>query len=453
MKKSKISFIKHGFFTQQTEGLGDYSFKENDFDLNQLKTEYSSLHQLFMANKQYWIKKPQTVAYLYYLGDLLFYYYQNDYVSADLQKAREHKEELTQFINEHFSAKDRKSIYKTAKKLKNNKPDPEPPFIKITTLRRHITTLNANRSHWGYSRGLANHAINYLLNNSWINKIINESNGILGNEYISAELVNILNKSRQPLAILGIILHTLRFSIHLSLIIKHSLQAATNPELSAQKVLIQELEKRGFIMANDLVWATVNLLITFNTFFRISASAISPIIVTFLIFDSLLLMSQLITETLRYDKRIQELRDQDKEAKGLEHTVIMRQIDLLNDEWTAQCTYYLINIFAANLLVICFTISMLFTGPLLLAGLAFFSSIGNALYNTSEEFKKYQKARISLQRENTNGLILDDEHHQKLMQVLQLEYTKASTEFWTSLAYTTGGTAFFITAAVISAWV
>ncbi|MGL5743200.1 MAG: hypothetical protein ACRCXC_12035 [Legionella sp.] len=51
--------------------------------------------------------------------------------------------------------------------------------------------------------------------------------------------------------------------------IKHIIQAALNEELSTKKVLQQELEKRGFTMASDLVWAVVvGLLTTYSDFFR-----------------------------------------------------------------------------------------------------------------------------------------------------------------------------------------
>ncbi|MGL5743199.1 MAG: hypothetical protein ACRCXC_12030 [Legionella sp.] len=81
---------------------------------------------------------------------------------------------------------------------------------------------------------------------------------------------------------------------------------------------------------------------------------------------------------------------------------------------------------------------MLCTGPLALAGLAFFSMLGNALYNTSEEYKKYKKSQIAVRREQKNGELIDDEHHQKLLEVLHEEYEQNYVQFWTSLAFNVG---------------
>ena len=85
-----------------------------------------------------------------------------------------------------------------------------------------------------------------------------------------------------------------------------------------------------------------------------------------------------------------------------------------------------------------------------MAGLALLSLLGNALYNTAEEYKKYQKSAIAVRRELTNGTILDDEHHRQLLSVLNEKCDKSYQDFWKSLAFNVGGIAFIITAAVAS---
>lgn len=179
---------------------------------------------------------------------------------------------------------------------------------------------------------------------------------------------------------------------------KHIVQFSINEELSSKKVLKQEMEKRGFTMASDL----------------------------------------------------QELHAQYKDATVFEKAIIQRQIDFLNDEWQAQCTYFAINILGANVIAVSFAISMLCTGPLALAGLAFFSLLGNALYNASEEYKKYQKSKIAVRRELSNGEILKDEHHYELLNVLNEECSQNYSQFWNTLAFNVGGITFIITAAAAS---
>jgi hypothetical protein len=449
MKKSRISLIKHGFFDESLKKIDGFSFKEDDFNLAQLQSELSSLYQLFISNKKYWLKNSKIVSYMYYLCNLMIRYFQYDYVNADLQKLEEKRKEIEEFIKENFSKIEQDSINTLSHSLKDNTVDDTPSFVSISKVRKHISMLNTDRSHWGYSRALANHAIIYL-QNSGVSEFINTGNEVRGNQGISTDILNLLNKSREPLTIMGITLYMLRFLINLMMMLKHIIQAAINKELSSKKVLQQEIEKRGFTMANDIVWATVNLLTTYNNFFHISALAVSPIIVSFLTFDALLFIAQWSFEAIKYNKRLQELLEQKIEATVLEQAVIQRQVDLLNDEWEVQCAFYLINFLAATILVISFGISMLCSGALALAGLAFFSSLGNALYNATDEFKKYQQAKISVQREQSNGQILNDLHHQKLIKDLNRECCQAYTDFWNTLAYKIGGTAFIITATVVS---
>ena len=445
MRKSKIGLIKHSFFDNSLKGKAYFSFIEDDFDLDLVQGECSSLYKLFISNKEYWLKDRKLLSYMYYLCNLLIRYYQHDYVSADLKKLQDRKKEIEAFIKEHFSQEEQELIHQYSTKVLGYTSS----FISISTVRKHISTLNTNRSHWGYSRALANHAITYLQNNCPFASI-HIGNEALDNQCVSADIINLLNQSREPLIVLGITLYSLRFVINFVLVLKHVINAALSKELSSKKVLKQEMEKRGFTMANDLAWAVANLLTNYRVLFHIAASAVSPIIGSFLAFDAIVFIGQWSTEATKYNKRLQELITQEKDATVQERALIKRQIDILNDEWEVQKAYYLINILAASMIVISFGISILCTGGLALVGLAFFSSLGNALYNTLDEFNKYQQAKIAIQRELSNGSILNDAHHQELIQKLNNECSEAATEFWKYLAFNIGGTAFIITAAVVS---
>ncbi|MCL9684988.1 hypothetical protein [Legionella maioricensis] len=449
MRKSKINLIKQGFFNRSIKEKNDFSFVEEDFDLNLIQFEFSSLWQLFIANKQLWLKNRAVVSYMYYLCNLMILYYQYDYVRADLEKLKQKRQAIELFISENFPMEEQELINKFSNELKTSIRNDTPAVLSISKIRGHISILNANRSHWGYSRALANHAIIYLQKNCR-SSLTNEAYEVIGSQCVSTEIIELLNKSREPLVVMGIILYELRFFINLVLIMKHLVQAAINKELSAKKVLKQEIEKRGFTMISDMTWGIVNLLTTYNNFFHISALAVPPIIVSFLAFDAVIFIAQWATDTAKYNKQLQELVAQKNEATAFEQVIINRQIDLLNDEWEAQNAYYLINFFAASILVISFGFSMVCSGPLVLAGLAFFSMMGNALYNASEEYKKYQQSRIAIRRELSNGIILNDDHHHKLMAKLNEESGQTSTDFWKALIYNIGGTAFIITAAVIS---
>ncbi|CEG58696.1 hypothetical protein [Legionella fallonii] len=423
----------------------DFSlFKEDDFDLDYLQAEFSSLYQLFISNKHLWVKKEDLVAYMYYLCNLMILYYQYDYVSADLQKLEEKRKAIENFIETSFSKQAQEAIYQLSKELKDRSSISTPSSISIAQIRQYISILNTNRSQWGYSRALASHAIVYIQNNCGTHT------DTTGGQCVSTEIISFLDKTREPMAVLGIALFGLRFLINLVLLLKHIIQAAISKELSVKKVLTHEMDKRGFTMSSDFVWATVTLLTTYNIYFQIPTAAISPIVLSFLVFDSLLLITQWAVETAKYNKRLEELMNQEQNAASLEKATIKRQIDLLNDEWETQCAYYLINILAANIIFIAFGVSMFCSGGFILAGMAFLSMLGNALYNTAEEFKKYQQAQIAIRREQANGALLNDEHHQQLMSKLYEQCNQASIEFWKTLAFNVGATAFIITATVIS---
>ena len=120
----------------------------------------------------------------------------------------------------------------------------------------------------------------------------------------------------------------------------------------------------------------------------------------------------------------------------------------MHDKWDVESAYYKINILAAAFIIIGFGVSLLCSGPLILASLALLSSLGNALYNTTDEFKKYQQTHIAFEREKSKGLTNDI--NQLVIDNLNEEYRTACFDFWKSLALTTVGTAFIITVAAFS---
>ncbi|KTD10917.1 coiled-coil protein [Legionella gratiana] len=451
MRKSQISLIKHAFFNNSYK-KSNFSFKEDEFSLEQLRKEFFLLYQVVLSNKSYWLKDNEAVFYLLFLCDVLILYYQNDYVSSDLQKLKQLRKEIEALFAEDLVKKEKiRDQFPDflLNELRINVQNFLSIFMSISELRKCVGNLNTNRSRFTYGRGLAKYLIIYLQKSS-VADLVQEVNQILGNPYSFNEGMDFLNKSSEVITNLGIALYAFRFILNLILMIKHVIQAALREELLVNKVLQQEMAKRGFVMASDLVWATVGLLTTYTNFFHIAQSFVSPIVVTFLIFDSLLLLTQWVFEANQHSERLQELQAQQKDATSFEYAVIQRQIDVLNDEWEAQCSYFAINILAANIIATSFAISMLCTGPLALAGLAFFSLLGNALYNASEEYKNYQKAKRTVQRELVNGALLNDEHHQQLISVLNKECAQSYQQFWKTVAFNVGGMAFIITAAAAS---
>ncbi|WP_051131814.1 hypothetical protein [Legionella tunisiensis] len=183
--------------------------------------------------------------------------------------------------------------------------------MSTSKLREHISSLNTNRTHWNYSRALASSAILYLQNIGFP-EFIKSLNAKLGNTYTPDEFVSLLDQSRETLRALSVGIYGLRLMINLVTMTKHIIQATANDKLSAEKVAVQEIEKRGFTMLNDAVWGTANLLTNYNDYFQISAATASQLTVAFLAFDIALLVGRWSYEAYQYQNRVLELNAQIK---------------------------------------------------------------------------------------------------------------------------------------------
>ncbi|WED44577.1 hypothetical protein [Legionella cardiaca] len=400
------------------------------------------------------MKKDSEIAlYINKLCDLLIQYYQCDYVTEELNKLLEKKKEIENFFTKNILKEIEESPRKFSSflldEIKNHLP--KPPSIKSSSkIRGQVSALITNRSYWNYSRTFANYLIIYFRENGFYD-FIKEYNEKIGLYYTPDDLIKVLEQPQDILRALGVGLYAVRFMINFFTILKHVVQAAMNKKLSSKKVLVQELEKRAYIMTNDMIWGTVSLLSNYNKFFNLTSLTVAQLNLTFLGVDVALFIIRWLYENRQYEQHINELLLQKNNlASPLEWAVIDRQLDILQDEREVQCAYYVINIVAANLLVLAYAASLLLSGPLALACLASASMLGNALYNSCEEYKKYKQASIAVKRETANGKILDDKHHHDLLKELTEECAQAHSDYWKTLIYNTTATAFIITAAAIS---
>ena len=247
--KLTIGSIKHSFFNDSVSKK-TLLFNHSSFDFDQLKNEYGILYQLFSSQDELF-KNPEVMSYLYYLNNLMSFYYQCDYVREDVKKLVAQRLMIERFISQEYDQEVQKLINKASASLKDIIRANYSNLPNMSVFRKYVGLTNSKRSYWGYSRSLANHSILFL-------QTICMS--------VSQEFINLLEQSRQPLIILGIGLYLLRFFIHFLMMMKHILYAAVSEDLSVKKVLKQEMDKRFFTMASDLVWGLVNLLTNYNIF-------------------------------------------------------------------------------------------------------------------------------------------------------------------------------------------
>lgn len=393
------------------------------------------------------------MAYLLFLSRLLIAYYQKDYVRTTLTVLRQQQVEIRASMLEKLAKKEQKAIDNffifLYAQVKKNTQEYATSCARITEIRKCIEKLNIRRAQFNTSRTLAAYLITYLQKSTFC-QITQGINEFLGTQFNDNDGLKLLNASKAVLAPVGIVLTALRLLINLALLCKHVIHAASDKDLSVHKVICHEMEKRALSIEGDLVGVTVSLITTYNKYFHLANSALAPIIACSLTLDILIFSVLWFLERKKYKRQRDELMEQKKEASAEELFLIERQLDLLQDEWIVTCSYFKISYMAATLLLVSFVGSILCPASMVLVGTAILGMLGNALYNTTQEFKKYHQGKVAVERELANGLILNDAHHQELLNTLQQESEQNYIQFCKKLTFNFGGAAFIITAVVFS---
>ncbi|MDX1837033.1 hypothetical protein DIZ81_05005 [Legionella taurinensis] len=411
---SRIGLIRQGFFNPSLKASHPPPFSFiDDFNLNQLRFEFSSLYSLFIANQSLMKNHQEVVFYLDYLSQMLMDYYTVDYVADELEKIRLKKQTITRFIQDDFV-------------LEKTPEDPEirgdqsplSPWLtlKKTTVsvgktvkssarvRSYVARLIAARSYWNTSRSLANQVIRLAVA-SGVSAEFMRFNQALGVYCGVSEVMQVLDQMQGVLRVSSVALNGLRLLINTSTFLKHLIHAASNDNLSLKKVFLQEIEKRIYTLMDDSMWTSVNFINNYRELVNLSAPAAARLSLIFLGMDAVMLLVSWLIEMKNYCQRLQELKSKKKEEiTAWEAALIHRQINLLADEWQVQCDYHVFNLVAAILLCTVFAMTLLTVNPVLLGALALLSMVGNAMYNSANEFKQYRQAASRVTREKSNRL-------------------------------------------------
>ncbi|MBN9230745.1 MAG: hypothetical protein J0I93_07815 [Legionella sp.] len=431
--------MKHSFFNKKQPSSPLQTFHEKEFDLEILLFEYESLSLLFRINPQNSFFEKYALNDLRLLTSLLICYYQQDYVRQDLKRLYAQAEELTKIGPAHTEIiYDRDALHDSC-------------FLDgIVQLRKLLDEVSIKRSHFSYSRALVTFMLEHLQRSKY-SDMIKELNRMFGTSSRYIEGINFLNKSREFTGILGVLLFSIRFIINIVLLLKHWFKALTNPYLSASKVLNQELKKRGFLLLNDFAWATMSILSIFHQQLHLSTLALSPLLATFLIFDIASLLVQWYADFSRNKKIMKNLQQQIGFATAEEKIIIEQQINILQDQWHAENSYYIINIIASKIIALSLIFSFFCTTSIVLATLALCSTIASALYNTAKDYKKFRRSELALHAIERNLTQNATRAQLNLRDELQEETQLLQGQFWKKLALNTCGMA-FILAASIACW-
>ncbi len=430
-----INLIKQGFFDKSVNSAHSFSFKDQDFDLNQLNFEFLTVYQLIDLNKNSLQKDCEIVLYLQWLCNLLIYYYQCDYVANDLKNLREKKQKIDSFIANNLPFEPLDFSYFLQNKIKKETVEFMISFKSSSKIRAIISSLMTNRTYWNYSRSFAKILTLYLLQSS-LSILLLKINQFIG-LYCSPEyFLKLVELPKEILRISSFSLNLLRLVLNLLMAIKHIFNALISPELSAKKVLIQELEKRAYLLANDTLWGIVNSLSSYYQLLGISLAIITYLNLAAYSVDLLLFAAKLIYEKYVYNQRVNELNLQKMEAQSpLQLALINRQIDILKDEWEVNCYYFLFNITAALLFIFVVTATLLWSGPFFLLAIAGLNMLGNALYNSCEEFKRYKQDSIAVQRELLNQDSEDTDYKKAILNELNNRTQKSQNDFLKTLVF------------------
>lgn len=194
-----------------------------------------------------------------------------------------------------------------------------------------------------------------------------------------------------------------------------------------------ELYKRHCNFANDLVWATINLLTNFNYLFHISGPAAGIITSVFLGFDVCMALYKCNLAKQEYlvkkAQYLQEIEDYNNPEKFKKMTAEQRllHIEMLNKQLreleinykTQEATFYFVAA-AAALLMMGFTASMLVSPPVLVVGCFFVCTLAVAMYLSTGAYSKYMEKSLYLEEAQLTG---------KNLPVALKEYEAARNDF------------------------
>lgn len=200
-------------------------------------------------------------------------------------------------------------------------------------------------------------------------------------------------------------------------LITHATQEEHAPEAStAWDRFKHELYKRHCNFANDLVWATVNLLTNFNAVFGIPGPIAGAITVVFLGFDVCMALykchlakQEYLAKRAQYELEVADYLNPNK-YKNLSENVRLMHIDILRKElknldisYKAKESTFYFGATAAALLMMGFTAALVFTPGLMIVGSFFVCTLAVAMYLSTGAYAKYKEKSLYLEDAECSG--------------------------------------------------
>ncbi|MCE3046313.1 hypothetical protein [Legionella sp. 16cNR16C] len=297
------------------------------------------------------------------------------------------------------------------KKIKEGLLDlAETPFH-LSLLRNKIAYLNVCRLYWAFCRMTLSSGLRLARDTHVLEKL----DKLVGHHIDAEKIIHTFELPNSIFRALSVGFFASRFMLDSLALIKHTF-FPTEEEKSRTRTerFMDELYKRHCNFLNDIVWATVNGITNYNSFFHISAPAAGWITAGFLVFDVAMIMWRRFLAHREYDiKRkqyVQELADiehhlqrkgdvDDKESRQLKarHEAVRAQLRELDLKWEAANAKFLFNAAAASLLVIGFSAALLFTPPGIILASYALCAVAVGMYLSADAFGEYREKTLRLQ--------------------------------------------------------
>lgn len=398
---------KKGFFSEinSTKGAKNRAIAQSYQFLatNQLSIE-QEFNQMFASLKKQGKDRKEFWLYCYYCCTMLENYYD----------AYDKKSKAADYRNR---GKELKLCCDTGKFPKKGEVDSlgkkiAADFGSLLSTPLHTSKMsdwigftNIYRIHFVFCRLSVKQSLLLARELQWLEKL----DRLFGMHTNADAMVAIINAPAPVFYAMSVGLFAARFIINAGLLIKHTIStSATESSIDKIERFYQEIYARGFVMLNDVVWGSVNLLCNYAPLFNISAATAGWLTAGFMIFDVSLLLARRCLAEREYTRKKEQYEYElnnyntlapqaltpEDEAK---RKMLNEQLVQLEINWRATRATYLFNIGAALLLMAGFSASMLLATPAAIVACYFVCTVAVAMYLTADIFGKYIEKSLILE--------------------------------------------------------
>lgn len=282
-------------------------------------------------------------------------------------------------------------------------------FNPATEYRSKVGMYNMYRIQWTFMRVTTSGALSYLRGIH----LLDYFEKLLHRSIHEVKFIAAIEKATPITNILSVGFFAIKILINAGTLIKHTFVPSNKAKESTfGQRLVFESYKRMDKFMNDFAWGIINLFTNYSEFFNLSASVANGLVIGFLLFDLGLVVFQFVFKWREYraksaqyaaeiaviDARLSVDQTPEARAADLAAKAILDAQDKEHElKWKAQRDTYAFNALAAMVFFGAYTVSVLFSGPLIGIVAYFFCVIAVAIYLSDEKFGKYDEAK---RREN-----------------------------------------------------